>query len=609
MQTNRKMTLTETLLEFFFSQILNCIRMNVKYFLLVLLLFQTCMVHNVSGQNADTGRVRQIVTVQPKIMIIPYTKEGEDLRTLLENDENKRIAVAKIKDSFDSRGFTTVDFVAKLKAAEDNKVFTSDNQTDIKSQLIDISGADVYVQAEVIIGKSSTGNSVKIILTAYEASTGNSLANKVGESGKFYTEDFNKLTSKAVENCVEGFLNVMQAKFTEMLNNGKSVIVNLSFDAGSPNKMSSEIGSGGLPLSDEIESWIGKNAFKNNYHIQGTTDYKMIFDDVKIPLKDQATGTNYNPNKFALELFKFLKGLGLQPKKDVKGNTIYLTFNNLIPDNITEKNTKTGDNNIVAGTSDVDINIPVNAQTSNKTFVVIIANENYQKEVKVQYAANDGKVFREYCEKTLGVPSENIHFAQDASFGNMRSEIKWISDVASAFAGQAKIIFYYAGHGMPNEADKTAYLLPVDGFSSDFETAIRLDDLYNRLAANPSQSITVFLDACFSGSARDDGMLANARGIKIKPKTDLIKGNTIVFSAATGDETAYPYKVKQHGLFTYFLLKKIQETKGNVDYKTLSDYITENVKQHSIVVNQKSQTPQVNTSMQVQEIWQTFRLK
>jgi hypothetical protein len=541
-------------------------------------------------------------------MVIPYTKEGEDLRTLLENDENKRIAVAKVKDAFDSRGFTTVDFVVKLKTAEEDKVFTSDNQADIKSRIIDISGADIYVQVEVIIEKSSSGNSVKIILTAYEASTGNSLANKVGESGKFYTEDFNKLTSRAVESCAEGFMNVMQSKFTDILNNGKSVIVNLSFDAGSQIKMSSEIGSDGLPLSDQVESWIGKNAFKNNYHIQGTTDYKMIFDDVKIPLKDQSTGTNYNPNKFALELFKFLKGLGLQPKKDVNGNTIYFTFNNSKSDNLLQNDGKIDDKNIV-GISDVDSDIPVNAQTNDKTFAVIIANENYQKEVKVQYAAIDGKVFKEYCEKTLGIPSKNIHFAQDASFGNMRSEIKWISDVASAYAGQAKIIFYYAGHGMPNEADKSAYLLPVDGFSSDYETAIKLDDLYERLTANPVQNITVFLDACFSGSTRDNGMLANARSVRIKPAENEMKGNMIVFSAASGDETAYPYKEKQHGLFTYFLLKKLKETRGNVDYQTLFNYISENVKQQSIVVNQKSQTPQIKASSQVQESWQTIKLK
>jgi hypothetical protein len=290
------------------------------------LLFQTILINSVFGQNSATNSGGQVVTVQPKIMVIPYTKEGEDLRTVLENDENKRIAIAKIKEGFDSRSFTTVDFIAKLKAAKDNNVFTSDNQTDIKSQIIQMSGADVYVQAEVIVEKGQSGNSVKLILTAYEISTGNSLSNKVGESGKFYTEDFNKLASKAVESCVEDFLNVMQNKFTDIVNNGKSVIIDISISADSQVKMSSEVGTDKLPLSDQLEMWMEKNAFKNNYHIQGTTDLKMIFDDVKIPLKDQATGNNYNPNKFALELFKFFKGLGLQSGKDIKGNTIYITI-------------------------------------------------------------------------------------------------------------------------------------------------------------------------------------------------------------------------------------------------------------------------------------------
>ncbi len=291
-----------------------------------MLLFQTILINSVFGQNSATNSGGQVVTVQPKIMVIPYTKEGEDLRTVLENDENKRIAIAKIKEGFDSRSFTTVDFIAKLKAAKDNNVFTSDNQTDIKSQIIQMSGADVYVQAEVIVEKGQSGNSVKLILTAYEISTGNSLSNKVGESGKFYTEDFNKLASKAVESCVEDFLNVMQNKFTDIVNNGKSVIIDISISADSQVKMSSEVGTDKLPLSDQLEMWMEKNAFKNNYHIQGTTDLKMIFDDVKIPLKDQATGNNYNPNKFALELFKFFKGLGLQSGKDIKGNTIYITI-------------------------------------------------------------------------------------------------------------------------------------------------------------------------------------------------------------------------------------------------------------------------------------------
>jgi hypothetical protein len=279
------------------------------------------------AQTPSTSSGGQVLTVQPKIMVIPFTKEGEDIRTILEADVNRRVAITKIKEAFDNRGFTTVDFTAKLKAAKDNNVLTSENQTDLKSQIIQMSGADIYVQAEVNVQKGQSGTSVTLILTGFEASTGNSLSNKVGESGRFFTDDISKLATKAVENIAEDFLNVMQTKFTDIVKNGKSVNIEISFDQGSTYTMSSDkVSTSGLPLSDLIEEWMEKNAFKNNYHIQGTTDLKMIFDDVRIPLKDQSTGNNYNPNKFALELFKFLRTLSLEVKKDVKGSSILITI-------------------------------------------------------------------------------------------------------------------------------------------------------------------------------------------------------------------------------------------------------------------------------------------
>jgi len=373
------------------------------------------------------------------------------------------------------------------------------------------------------------------------------------------------------------------------------------------------------PYDADNETYLIKSSELGNVAISvpvsDAQSFKQNFNSMKFKNPD----FYIEKNKFVLAKVDIISPSGRIYKYDSKQATTYASSNityNFKPievdvkqDNTAQNNTKIENETTIVGTADVDLNIPVNGQTNDKTFAVIIANENYQKEVKVQYAVNDGKVFKEYCEKTLGIPSRNIHFAQDASFGNMKSEIRWICDVASAYNGQAKIIFYYAGHGMPNEADKSAYLLPVDGFSTDFESAIKLDELYNRLTANPSQSVTVFLDACFSGSVRDDGMLANARSVKVKPKTNIISGNMVVFSAATGEETAYPYKEKQHGLFTYFLLKKLQETKGDVDYQTLSNYLTENVKQQSIVVNQKSQTPQVNASFDIQNTWQTMKIK
>ena len=265
-------------------------------------------------------------TVQPKIMVVPYVKQGEDLRTVLEDDVNKRIAITKIKEAFDNRGFTTVDFAAKLKATTTDAAMTSDNQTDLKARIVQQSGADIYVEAEVNVLQSSSGNSVKIIVTGYECSTGNSLSNKIGESGKFYTDDIGKLASKAIESIAEDFLNTMQMKFTDIVENGKSIKINFGFAEGSQLLMSSEVGTQGLQLSDEIEIWMEEHAYKNNYHIQGTTERQMIFDDVRIPLKDPNTGNNYNPNKFGLEIFKFMRSLGIQIQRDIKGSTIYITI-------------------------------------------------------------------------------------------------------------------------------------------------------------------------------------------------------------------------------------------------------------------------------------------
>lgn len=266
-----------------------------------------------------------VATVQPKIMVIPYTKQGEDIAQVIENDVNKRIVLAKIREAFDSRRFTTVDFTARLKSLSRTEGMTQGNQTDLKSMIIQQSGADIYVEAEMDIVLSQSGNSVKTILTAYDISTGGSLANKVGDSGKFYTDDIGKLGSKAVEKVADEFLDIIQTKFTDIVNNGRSISIDFSFDPSSELTMATEVGADALPLSDTIELWLSEHAYQNNYHVQGVTDLRMVCDDVRIPLKD-ANGRNYNINQFGLEFLKFAKSLNLSIKRSTANNTLTITF-------------------------------------------------------------------------------------------------------------------------------------------------------------------------------------------------------------------------------------------------------------------------------------------
>lgn len=244
----------------------------------------------------------------------------------------------------------------------------------------------------------------------------------------------------------------------------------------------------------------------------------------------------------------------------------------------------------------VDTKIYVNSNSDDKTFVVIISNENYKYEQPVPYALNDGNIFRQYCEKTLGIPADNIKYQPDASLNDMQTQLWLLEKKMKAFEGEARAIIYYSGHGMPADDGKSAYLLPVDGNSSIPKSGLDIAEMYHQLGQMPSRQTIVLLDACFSGARRDGQMLASSRGVAIKRKQESVEGNLVVFSAAQGNETAYPYKEKKHGLFTYYILESLQEHGGCVSLGELSDYVTKQVSRTSITKNEKSQTPSIIVS-------------
>lgn len=255
--------------------------------------------------------------------------------------------------------------------------------------------------------------------------------------------------------------------------------------------------------------------------------------------------------------------------------------------------------------SDVDKDIPQASRKNENLFAFVVANENYP-DAPVPYALNDGRMFAEYCEKALGIPKKNINMYEDATYGNIITMMDKIKSIAKAYEGDAAVIVYYAGHGFPDEKQSTAYLLPIDGSGSEITTTgYSLAHLYDELSKLPLRDAIVFLDACFSGAKREDDMLAQSRGVAIKVKNEQPKGNLLVFTAAQGDETAHQMEEKHHGLFTYFLLKGMQQLKGNANLGDLTDFVTKNVKRQSVVINNKRQTPTVIPSPTMTDTWRS----
>lgn len=248
------------------------------------------------------------------------------------------------------------------------------------------------------------------------------------------------------------------------------------------------------------------------------------------------------------------------------------------------------------GVPDVDADIPSGKLKRESTFALIIANENYRRESAVPYASNDGRMLRQYMQKTLGIPEKNIHHIADATLGDMRYEFDWLRSVCDAYGKEASVIVYYAGHGVPDNETLDAYLLPTDGFAERVKTTgFSLAEVHKTLSALPASQTTLLLDACFSGTGREGKMLAQTRGIALKARPLSPEGSLVVISASQGTETAHPYEEKRHGLFTYFLLKKLGESKGEATLGELSDYISSEVRKVSSV-NGKPQTPSVSAS-------------
>ena len=263
---------------------------------------------------------------------------------------------------------------------------------------------------------------------------------------------------------------------------------------------------------------------------------------------------------------------------------------------------------------EIDENIPYNNLDKKHSYALIIGNEDYtsfqmdlSSEVNVDFANNDAIIFKEYCQKTLGVPERQIKILKNATKAQMSQGLSWIKNMVNIEGGNAEIIFYYSGHGLPDEITKQGYLMPVDVSGSYVNDGISLKRVYKDLSEYPSKKITVFLDACFSGGARNEGLIA-MKGVKIKPKEETLASNMVVFASSSGNESSGVYREKHHGYFTYFFLKKLQETKGDITYKEMADYLNYNVKKET-GLSGKIQTPQVNGSSSVATSWQNWSFR
>ena len=263
---------------------------------------------------------------KPTIMVVPFLKEGESYATVLENDYDRRIAVSRVQNGFESRDITTVDFLAKLQAEKRQQNYESNVAESNDRNLLLSSSADVYVTVDLQKDTSPQGSRVSLIMKAYERVSGDVLASKDGWTNRFRTTATDALCGYAVEDLLPGFLDDICKNFTQRIGQGSRVVLRFAIDAGSSMTMNTQVGPKNYSLSNIIRQWVRKNAFKGKYHLQGIVDEGMIFDYVTIPPKD-ADGLLMDAAQYAFLIESFLKEENsINCSSRIEGNTIFFTI-------------------------------------------------------------------------------------------------------------------------------------------------------------------------------------------------------------------------------------------------------------------------------------------
>lgn len=189
---------------------------------------------------------------------------------------------------------------------------------------------------------------------------------------------------------------------------------------------------------------------------------------------------------------------------------------------------------------------------------VVIGVERYRQAglPRVDHASRDARTMHAYLTGAMGFDPRNVALLIDEGAGKADLEKylgPWLKNRVTA---KSRVIVYFAGHGAPNPATGEGFLVPFDGDPSyTAETAFPLKRLYGELGALPTSKVLVALDSCFSGRGERSLLAKGARPLVSVKSPATSASNTVVMTAAGGDQISTSHPDEEHGLMTYFLLK------------------------------------------------------
>ena len=232
---------------------------------------------------------------------------------------------------------------------------------------------------------------------------------------------------------------------------------------------------------------------------------------------------------------------------------------------------------------DIEQNIPRGVK-NNDVIAVVIGNRDYQKTKQVDFAMRDAALMKQYLISAFGLKEGNIFIINNATKGDFETYFGTDRNYQGKLYNSVKsqvtdVIIFYSGHGAPSIKDQKGYFVPVECDPQYVELGgYSIDTFYNNLAEIPAKSMTVILDACFSGAE----LLENISPIILDIDNPIIiLENSLIISSSQSDQPSSWYKEKKHGMFTYFFLKAIHnrnadyDNNGDITYNEIYQYVSD----------------------------------
>jgi len=255
---------------------------------------------------------------------------------------------------------------------------------------------------------------------------------------------------------------------------------------------------------------------------------------------------------------------------------------------------------------DIDA-VPISKTKRKNAVAVVIGVEEYNNLAPARYAARDADVMTRYFKDVLGIKDVITHINKEVSgfFFEQIFDVNIGQLAKMVEKGETDVFVYYSGHGVPEKDGKEVYLFPADGNIEKLESqGYSLNKLFENLDKLKAKSVTVILDACFSGSSRVSNLYAsenisNTKGVKVRPRYNqpwASNPNFRVLSSSMDDQTSLGFDASQTGLFTYYIAVGLQgdadiNKDRKITMKELYTYLLEKVVETSKKIRGE-QTPQ-----------------